>query len=97
MNAALGISAAGLTAAADAFAQRAASLVQTTTVGAAPQPQATTLPDAVGPPAQSQAGAQGDITRDVVGMLSDKAAFKANAAMVRAADEQTGVLLDILA
>lgn len=91
---------AGLAGAVDTFAQRAAQV-------AAPQAQPAQTPPQGAAAAQTARAVQGpqsaentrgdNLTRNLAGAVGDKAAFEANAAVLKANDELTGQLLDILA
>lgn len=53
--------------------------------------------DVSSPAAQSSPGVSGvDLTREMTGLITTSRAFEANAVMVRAAEETTGHLLDLV-
>jgi flagellar hook protein FlgE len=57
----------------------------------------TRATDQLNASAQRTAKGDADIGREVVEQVQAKVNFKANAAVIRTADEMTGTLLDILA
>lgn len=103
MFAPLNIAAAGASAAADNFSQRATNVAAVSAGsasgagGQATPAQGANTQDAPPPTSSGQASQDRDFTKEFSGMIGDKAAFKANVAVMRTADDMTGVLLDIVA
>lgn len=93
----LGVSYAGLSAASDAFAQRAAAVATPGPAREDLRPQGAQTQTAPAPANDAQTARDRDFTKNYTGMLADKAAFEANAAAARTADDMAGVLLDIIA
>ncbi len=103
MNAALSTAASGLQSAADSFARRATEIARApaldglATPGASPSLAGAPAGPEAPPPVADAPSAENDLTRNVVGVIRDEIAFKANAAVARRVDELTGALLDITA
>lgn len=97
MAGALGISSAGLTAAADSFAQRAANVATPQALPANGRENTADRQDAAPPAGDTRRSTDRNFTRDYTGIIGDKAAFEANAAVMKTAREMTGTLLDIVA
>ncbi len=96
MTISLSLASAGVTAAADRFADRSVDIAQ---AGAnlvdTPPAQGATLQSAVAPASSGQE-ANTDLSRAMPGLVADAAGVKANTAVLAALDEQQGAVLDIL-
>ncbi|WP_369939171.1 flagellar basal body protein [Xanthomonas medicagonis] len=93
------IALSGMRAAASGLQVRANNVANLATDGfqrAVPVPQAAAGGGVVGQ-VQAAGGQGSDLVDDMVGAVSDRTAFQANARVLRAADDSIGSLLDVLA